>query len=101
MSSLDFNECAHKLMKIKLPQGQEMELCNMLIECCSQERTYMRFYGLLGQRFSMLDRSYQECFEKTFIAQVNHLFYNYLLIICYFLANHLLIICNYLLFYCL
>lgn len=49
MSSVDFNECAHKLLKIQLQPGQEMELCNMIIECCSQERTYMRFYGLLGQ----------------------------------------------------
>ncbi|GAB4835204.1 hypothetical protein Ancab_000113 [Ancistrocladus abbreviatus] len=25
-----------------------MELCIMLLECCSQERTYLRYYGLLG-----------------------------------------------------
>jgi pre-mRNA-splicing factor CWC22 len=66
MSSVDFNECAHKLLKIKLPAGQEMELCNMLLECCSQERTYMRFYGLLGQRFCMLDKVYQESFDRSF-----------------------------------
>jgi pre-mRNA-splicing factor CWC22 len=66
MSSVDFNECAHKLLKVKLPAGQEMELCNMLIECCSQERTYMRFYGLLGQRFCMIDKVYQDCFDKAF-----------------------------------
>ena len=32
----------------------------MLIECASQERTYMRYYGLLGQRFCLLKREYQE-----------------------------------------
>jgi len=69
MSSVDFNECAHKLLKIKLPAGQEMELSNMIIECCSQERTYMRFYGLLAQRFCMLDKVYQECYDKSFFAQ--------------------------------
>src|SRR5690606_37677837 len=42
MSSVDFNECAHKMLKIKLNPGQEIELANMIIECCSQERTYMR-----------------------------------------------------------
>jgi len=69
MSSIDFNECAHKLMKIKWKPGQEIELCNMLIECCSQERTYMRFYGLLGQRFCMLDNVYQENFDHCFVGQ--------------------------------
>jgi pre-mRNA-splicing factor CWC22 len=56
MSSVDFEECAHKLLKVKLPEGQEMELCTMLLECCSQERTYLRFYGLLGQRFCLINK---------------------------------------------
>ena len=25
------------------------EIAMMLVECCSQERSYLRFYGLLGQ----------------------------------------------------
>lgn len=69
VSSVDFNECAHKLLKIKM-QGQEMELCNMIIECCSQEKSYIRFYGLLAQRFCMLDKTYQECFDTCFGDQV-------------------------------
>ncbi len=70
MSSVDFNECAHKMLKIKLKPGQELELCNMIIECCNQERTFMRFYGLLGQRFCMLDKVYQEGFSQCFVQQV-------------------------------
>ncbi len=50
-SSANFEECAHKLLKIKLKEGQEVELCNMLLECCCQENTYLRFYGLLGERY--------------------------------------------------
>eukprot|EP01117_Protostelium_nocturnum_P019870 TRINITY_DN8718_c0_g1_i3.p1 TRINITY_DN8718_c0_g1~~TRINITY_DN8718_c0_g1_i3.p1 ORF type:complete len:450 (+),score=125.35 TRINITY_DN8718_c0_g1_i3:480-1829(+) len=69
MSSMDFEECAHKLLKIKFPPGQEKELCNMLIECCCQEKTYLRFYGLLGQRFCDLDRVYREGFEECFAGQ--------------------------------
>ena len=42
VSSLDFEEAGHKLMKIKLPAGQEIELCTMIIECCAQERSYTR-----------------------------------------------------------
>ncbi|XP_021897676.1 pre-mRNA-splicing factor CWC22 homolog [Carica papaya] len=46
-----------------------MELCIMLLECCSQERTYLRYYGLLGQRFCMINKVYQENFEKCFVQQ--------------------------------
>ncbi|KAK9167755.1 hypothetical protein Scep_002946 [Stephania cephalantha] len=69
MSSVDFEEAGHKLLKIKLESGQEMELCIMLLECCSQERTYLRYYGLLGQRFCMINKVYQENFEKCFVQQ--------------------------------
>ena len=46
-----------------------MELCIMLLECCSQERTYLRYYGLLGQRFCMINKIHQENFEKCFVQQ--------------------------------
>ncbi|CAI5479163.1 unnamed protein product [Closterium sp. Yama58-4] len=69
MASVNFEEAGHKLMKINLQPGQEMELCEMLLACCSQERTYLRYYGLLGQRFCMLNRAYQECFEQCFVKQ--------------------------------
>ena len=42
MSSAQFEEAGHKLMKIQLGQGQEIEVVTMLIECCSQEKTYIR-----------------------------------------------------------
>ena len=67
MSSVDFEECAHKLMKLSIPRGAESELCSMLVECCSQERTYMRYYGLLAQRFCMISRTYQDRFEQSFV----------------------------------
>ena len=41
----------------------------MLLECCSQERTYLRYYGLLGQRFCMINRVYQENFDICFVKQ--------------------------------
>ncbi|KAI3885452.1 hypothetical protein MKX03_036344 [Papaver bracteatum] len=69
MSSVDFEEAGHKLLQIKLEPGQEMELCIMLLECCSQERTYLQYYGLLGQRFCMINRIHQENFEKCFVQQ--------------------------------
>ena len=41
----------------------------MLIECCSQERTYLRYYGLLAQRFSFIKMEYQMEFETAFQKQ--------------------------------
>jgi len=66
MSSIDFEECCHKLMKVTLPPGQEPELPSMVIECCSQERTYSKFYGLIGERFAKLNRLWTEQFEASF-----------------------------------
>lgn len=70
MSSLNFEECAHKLMKLDIKPGQETELCSMVIECCSQERTYVNFYGLLGERFCRINenwaRGFASSFEETF-----------------------------------
>ena len=38
----------------------------MIIECCSQERSYSTFYGLIGERFCKLNRVWNECFEQAF-----------------------------------
>ncbi|KAJ5696085.1 hypothetical protein N7536_006497 [Penicillium majusculum] len=66
MSSIDFEECCHKLMKINLPAGLEHELPSMVIECCSQERTYSKFYGLIGERFAKINRLWSDLFEAAF-----------------------------------
>ncbi|WVQ75202.1 pre-mRNA-splicing factor CWC22 [Cryptococcus sp. DSM 104548] len=70
MNSLNYEEAVHKLMKINIPEGREIELCNMIVECCSQERAYSNFYGLIGERFCKLNRvwtdSFQEAFEKYY-----------------------------------
>ena len=38
----------------------------MVIECCSQVRSYSTFYGLIGERFSKLNRVWTDCFEQAF-----------------------------------
>jgi pre-mRNA-splicing factor CWC22 len=66
MSSIDPEECCHKLMKITLPAGLEPELPSMIIECCSQEKTYSKFYGLIGERFAKINRLWTQLFEESF-----------------------------------
>ena len=31
----------------------------MLVECCSQEKTYLKYYGFIGSRFCHAQRVYQ------------------------------------------
>ncbi len=68
-SSLDFQECAHKLLKMNIKESQRIELCQMILDACAQQRTYERFFGLLGQRFCELKKEYVECFEEIFKQQ--------------------------------
>lgn len=65
-SSLDFQEAVHKLCKMQIPQGMENELCHMIVDCCAQNRTYEKFYGLLAERFCRLKQEYRLMFEQLF-----------------------------------
>jgi pre-mRNA-splicing factor CWC22 len=66
MSSLDFESAVHSLMKVQLPPGQESELVSMIIECAAQEKTYSKFYGLVGERFAKRNRLWLDLFEQSF-----------------------------------
>jgi pre-mRNA-splicing factor CWC22 len=69
MSSVDFQECCHKLLKLNIREGQQLELCNMLLECCMQERTYLRFYGLAAQRLCQVAEVFQFMLQEVFTTQ--------------------------------
>ncbi|MCJ1325155.1 pre-mRNA-splicing factor cwc22 [Thelotrema lepadinum] len=67
MSSQDFESCTHKLLRLELG-GEEPEVPSMIVECCSQERTYIKFYGSIGERLSKLQsRPWAELFETSFM----------------------------------
>lgn len=66
-SGLSYEEWAHKVLRfMQQHSGKEMELCKMIIECCSEEKSFLRSYGLLGRRLCELSRTYVLCFEETF-----------------------------------
>ena len=69
VSSIDFEECCHKLLKQNVKEGLEGEMVNMIIECCVQERTYLKFYGLLSERLCLLKDVYKHNYEKQFDLQ--------------------------------
>ncbi|KAI0831662.1 armadillo-type protein [Trametes gibbosa] len=66
MNALNYEEAVHKLLKVQIKEGQEIELCKMIIECCSQERSYSTFFGLIGERFCRINRIWFDCFEQAF-----------------------------------
>ncbi|EFN55449.1 hypothetical protein CHLNCDRAFT_52248 [Chlorella variabilis] len=54
---------------IGIPAGLEMELTTMIIECCSNEKTFIKYYALLGERFCKYKREYADCFSEAFVQQ--------------------------------
>merc|ERR1711920_1170136 len=69
MSSLNFEECVHKILKLNISEGQEKEVCTMLIDCCAMDRMFNRFFALQAQRLSQLQPIYQERFAELFDQQ--------------------------------
>uniref|UniRef100_A0A0K8SYN4 MI domain-containing protein n=2 Tax=Lygus hesperus TaxID=30085 RepID=A0A0K8SYN4_LYGHE len=70
-SSLDFEECAHKLLRMDVKPGQEKEMCHMFLDCCAEQRTYEKFFGLLAQRFCQVNQTYVAPFEQIFMDSYN------------------------------
>ena len=48
MSSISHEDCLHKILKMNIGYNREDEVCNMIIDCNMNERTYLKFYGLLA-----------------------------------------------------
>nr|ASF90261.1 hypothetical protein SPAR03995 [Bartheletia paradoxa] len=74
MNSLNYEEAIHKLMRIDIQEGQEIEMVNMIIECSSQEKSYNRFYGLMGERLAKLNRTWCDCAEQAFTTYYETIF---------------------------
>jgi pre-mRNA-splicing factor CWC22 len=89
-SSGGFEEACHKLMRVNLPHGLENELTTMIVECASQERTYEKFYGQIGERFCKLNRMWCDLFEDSFVhyyETIHRLETNRLRIVAQFFAH--------------
>nr|GEV78490.1 hypothetical protein [Tanacetum cinerariifolium] len=58
MSSHDFEETGHKLMELELQLSQELDLCIMIIECCSMEIIYRGYIRLTENNTTSTSRTY-------------------------------------------
>lgn len=73
MSSATADEITHKLLKLchdeenrSVEHAKKRNLCNMLIETCANERTFVKDFGLVGEKFCRLSREFQDLFDESF-----------------------------------
>lgn len=66
MSTMSIQEITHKLLKINVPEGNESEVVNMLIECCAQEKIYNKIYGGVCTHLCRLRRDWHDLFKEAF-----------------------------------
>ncbi|KAL7713383.1 E3 ubiquitin-protein ligase [Entamoeba marina] len=76
MSCYNYEECVHKLLSIKLKEGEEPVLVEMVIECCAQEKTYKKYYGLTAARLCVLYQQYKTLFIEQFASQYDNIHLN-------------------------
>lgn len=77
MSSISADEATHKLLKLNLGKsGTERErsdevLVDMMIKCCSQEKTYSKYYGIIGEKLCSRNKKWHHIFVNTFKSYYN------------------------------
>ncbi|KAH9311745.1 hypothetical protein KI387_026780 [Taxus chinensis] len=69
MTTFHYEQGAHEMLNRRIEPGREMELCIMVLECFNQGKTGLLYYARLGQRFGMLNKAYQENFDKCFLQR--------------------------------
>lgn len=64
-SSVRHEEVVHKLLKSNISSELHDELCQMILDCCGQERTYEAIYGLVASKLCQINgRNYAPRFES-------------------------------------
>ncbi|KAL3520534.1 hypothetical protein ACH5RR_018683 [Cinchona calisaya] len=72
MSGTDYEDAGQKLINLPLQSNQEMELCNMLLDCSSHQKTCNRYFTLVAQRLCRLNDVYRENFKNCFVLQYSN-----------------------------
>jgi pre-mRNA-splicing factor CWC22 len=72
MSSMSSDEAVHKLLRInfgKTKQDKQKNseiLADMLVKCCSQEKTYSKYFGVIGEKLCQKNNYWHEIFIQLF-----------------------------------
>ena len=59
---------------MNIAKGYEIELVDMILECCMMERIYQDFFGFLAERFCKINDLYKELFVQAFVKHYNSIF---------------------------
>ncbi|KAM9888807.1 hypothetical protein OXX79_012612, partial [Metschnikowia pulcherrima] len=71
MSSMSPDEAVHKLLRLSQTENIENAiLIDMVVKCCAQEKTYSKYFGVVGERIC---RS-SELLGRAFVAQFQALY---------------------------
>lgn len=67
MSSMSADEAVHKLLRLKKTQRMESAvLADMIIKCCAQEKTYSKYFGVIGEKLCSMSRQWHDTFVHQF-----------------------------------
>ncbi|KAG7894406.1 hypothetical protein KL908_001778 [Ogataea polymorpha] len=69
MSSINHEEAVHKLLKLQPidPGRKEQMLVDMIVKCCAQEKTYSKYYALVGEKLISVNRNWTKAFDQVFV----------------------------------
>lgn len=73
MSSMSADEAVHKLLKLKDISPET--LIDMVIKCCAQEKTYSKYFGVIGDKICSFNESWHQQFVKqfkTYFESIHH-----------------------------
>ncbi|AOA60983.1 Spliceosome assembly factor [Komagataella phaffii CBS 7435] len=68
MSSMSADEAVHKLLKLPAvsDKSPELQLINIIVKGCAQEKTYSKFYGLVGEKLCSYSNIWHKSFKEAF-----------------------------------
>lgn len=67
MSSMSADEAVHKLMRLKRKLKLDAPvLIDMIIKCCAQEKTYSKYFGVIGEKICGMGRQWHHTFTQQF-----------------------------------
>jgi len=70
-SSLGFEECVHKMLKLQINEGQEIEIVTMLIDSCAMQKSFSPFFALMMERLCRLKPEiYVPLADSSFLSQL-------------------------------
>lgn len=65
-NSLTGDEAAHKLLKLRVKKENKSIVANIIVQTCSQEQTYSKYYGLTAEKLCANHKTWGIAFKHTF-----------------------------------